>query len=279
MGSTRRLSQRISEGDGIAIIVRVGDAEAARAAQEQGAKALAVDHVVVGIRDSSTLPVLWLAPAAPGDADVDAVAIRPTGADAEGLETVIEVRDEEELEEVFEVRDPEIVLISPRENGKDPLELALELLPDVPAGKLAIADVDVGYRELPGRDVRQQLERQLERILPVLARRDQDYLGVAHLEDLLELFLVANLDHRLQTLGIGAGRPNRDRVDIRIARGRGREPQHGQSARVADPDHHVVDGERFCALLLGGTRRLRIAHADDDRDPVAFGDPLAQPSS
>ena len=147
MGSTRRLSQRISEGDGIAIIVRVGDAEAARAAQEQGAKALAVDHVVAGIRDSSTLPVLWLAPAAPGDADVDAVAIRPTGADAEGLETVIEVRDEDELEEVFEVRDPEIVLISPRENGRDPLELALELLPDVPAGKLAIADVDVGDRD------------------------------------------------------------------------------------------------------------------------------------
>ena len=91
--------------------------------------------------------MLWLAPAAPGDADVDAVAIRPTGADAEGLETVIEVRDEDELEEVFEVRDPEIVLISPRENGKDPLELALELLPDVPAGKLAIADVDVGDRD------------------------------------------------------------------------------------------------------------------------------------
>ena len=29
----------------------------------------------------------------------------------------------------------------------DPLELALELLPDVPAGKLAIADVDVGDRD------------------------------------------------------------------------------------------------------------------------------------
>ena len=147
MGSTRRLSQRISEGDGIAIIVRVGDAAAARAAQEQGAKALAVDHAVAGIRDSSTLPVLWLAPAAPGDAEADAIAIRPTDNDAEGLETVIEVRDEEELEDVFESRDPEIVLISPHENGRDPLELALELLPEVPAGKLAIADVDVGNRD------------------------------------------------------------------------------------------------------------------------------------
>ena len=117
VGSTRRLSQRISEGDGIAIIVRVGDAEAARAAQEQGAKALAVDHAIDGIRDSSTLPVLWLARRGPGRCDADAVAIRPTDDDAEGLETVIEVRDEDELEEVLEVRDPEIVLISPRENG------------------------------------------------------------------------------------------------------------------------------------------------------------------
>jgi hypothetical protein len=147
VGSTRRLSQRISEGDGIAIIVRVGDAEAARAAQEQGAKALAVEHAVDGLRDSSTLPVLWLSQADPGDADADAIALRPSDADAEGLETVIEVRDEDELEEVFEVRDPEIVLISPRQNGQDPLELALELLPEVPAGKLAIADVDVGDRD------------------------------------------------------------------------------------------------------------------------------------
>jgi indole-3-glycerol phosphate synthase len=144
VGSSRRLSQRIAEGDGIAIIVRVSDAEGARAAQEQGAKALAVEHAIAGLRDSSSLPVLWLAPAAPVDAD--AVAIRPSDDDAEGLETVIEVRDEEELEEVFESRDPEIVLISPRDGDDDPLELALELLPDVPAGKLAIADVDVGDR-------------------------------------------------------------------------------------------------------------------------------------
>ena len=57
---TRRLSQRISEGDGIAIIVRVSDAASARAAEEQGAKALAVDGAIAGIRDSTTLPLLWL---------------------------------------------------------------------------------------------------------------------------------------------------------------------------------------------------------------------------
>jgi hypothetical protein len=141
----RRLSQRISEGDGIAIIVRVGDADAAIAAESQGAKALAVDRAIAGIRQSTTLPLLWLAGGAPVDAD--AVTVRPDSGEADGnnLETVMEVRDEEELSSALEEHDPEIFLISPGENG-DPLELALELLPDVPAGKLAIADVDVGHR-------------------------------------------------------------------------------------------------------------------------------------
>jgi len=144
---TRRLSQRISEGDGIAIIVRVGDADAARAAQEEGAKALAVDRPIDGIRSSTSLPLLWLAGAVPVDAD--AVAIRPDDEDgrAGDLETVMEVRDEDELESALEEHDPEIFLISPSADDDDPLELALELLPDVPAGKLAIADVDVGDRD------------------------------------------------------------------------------------------------------------------------------------
>ncbi len=59
----------------------------------------------------------------------------------------MEVRDEHELEEALEAHDPEILLISPGDDDGDPLELALELLPDVPAGKLAIADVDVGDRD------------------------------------------------------------------------------------------------------------------------------------
>jgi indole-3-glycerol phosphate synthase len=61
---------------------------------------------------------------------------------------VMEVRDEDELEAALDAHDPEIFLISPRDGGSaDMLELALELLPDVPAGKLAIADVDVGDRD------------------------------------------------------------------------------------------------------------------------------------
>ena len=105
---------------------------------------MAVDRVIDGIRASTSLPLLWLAAAVPVDAD--AVAIRPDDVDGHELETVMEVHDEEELEAALEEHDPEILLISPAEEG-DPLELALELLPDIPAGKLAIADVDVDDRD------------------------------------------------------------------------------------------------------------------------------------
>jgi hypothetical protein len=146
VGLSRRLSQRISEGDGIAIIVRVSDVEGARAAEEQGAKALAVDVAIEAIREATSLPVLWLARSK--HADADAVAIRPSDRAEYDVETVVEVRDEDELEEVLETDDPEVFLISPKAGDEaDPLELALELLPVVPAGKLAIADVDCGHRD------------------------------------------------------------------------------------------------------------------------------------
>jgi hypothetical protein len=143
----RRLSQRISEGDGIAIIARIGDVESARVAEAEGAKALAVERAVAGIRESTTLPLLWVGAGNPVDAD--AVAVRPGADSAEDFEAVLHVRDEDELEEALEQHDPEIFLLaaSPDDDENDPLESVLELLPDVPAGKLAIADVDVSSRD------------------------------------------------------------------------------------------------------------------------------------
>jgi len=144
---SRRLSQRISEGDGIAIIARVRDIESARAAEAQGAKALAVDAEVAGIRESTTLPLLWVGRGSPVDAD--AVAFRPGADSADELEAVLHVRDEDELEDALEQHDPGIFLLaaSGDDDGEDPLESVLELLPDVPAGKLAIADVEVATRD------------------------------------------------------------------------------------------------------------------------------------
>jgi len=65
------------------------------------------------------------------------------------------VRDDEELEAALERVDPEIFLLAAGDGGDEgPLERALDLLQDVPAGKLAIADLPVS-----GRDEVAELER------------------------------------------------------------------------------------------------------------------------
>jgi hypothetical protein len=62
------------------------------------------------------------------------------------------VRDEDELEEVLELVDPEILLLSAEDadDGQDHLERLLELLPDIPAGKLAIAELSLSGGRLSG---------------------------------------------------------------------------------------------------------------------------------
>lgn len=148
MPRTRHLSQRISEGDGISIIVCVDDAVAAQAAEAQGAEAVAVTTDIDGIRSATSLPLLWLGGGAPADAD--AVCIRPNDdPEHHHLEAVVDVRDEEELELALERLDPEIFLLNAHDIDEDvdPLDAVLELLPDVPAGKLAIAQVEVSSRD------------------------------------------------------------------------------------------------------------------------------------
>ena len=142
MAPSRRLSQRISEGDGIAIVVRVSDVESARIAEAQGAKALALDAQVDGVREATSLPLLWVGDGDHGD--VDAVVIPPYRDVDDELEVVVEVRDDVELAIALEEADPEIFLLSPsRDRDADPRETVLELLPDVPAGKLAIARLGI----------------------------------------------------------------------------------------------------------------------------------------
>ena len=148
MPHSRRLSQRISEGDGISIIVCVADAAAAQHAESQGAEAIAVSSSIDGIRDATSLPLLWIGAGTPGEAD--AVCIRPDDEPRyDHLEMVVDVRDDEQLGRALELLDPEIFLLNAHDIDKDvdPLDAVLELLPDVPAGKLAIAQVDVSTRE------------------------------------------------------------------------------------------------------------------------------------
>jgi hypothetical protein len=134
----RRLSQAISEGDGISLIVAVRDAGEAQRAEAGGAEALLAEDALDAIRASTGLPIVTVAGSSgdarivsPGDEDVEL---------GEGVELVVQVEREEELDEALERFDPELfVLAAP--DGNDGLEHVLDLLSDLPAGKLAIADL------------------------------------------------------------------------------------------------------------------------------------------
>jgi hypothetical protein len=133
----RRLSQAISEGDGISLIVAVDGPEAAQRAEADGAEALLVETDFEAIRAASGLPILTS-----GDAAADARVVRPAQQFelADGIELVVRVEDEDELEEALEQLDPELVVLC-APDADEPLQHVLDLLSDVPAGKLAIADL------------------------------------------------------------------------------------------------------------------------------------------
>jgi indole-3-glycerol phosphate synthase len=158
--TSRRLSQAIAEGDGISVLVPVGDLQSARAAEEQRAEGLIVWNNVPGLREAVSLPLLWraegpLEAARDGGADACLLIVERLGDEegalehaqdecaALGLEVVVDVKNAEELELALERIDPELFLLSPREadEGQAAHERVLELLTDVPAGKLAIADL------------------------------------------------------------------------------------------------------------------------------------------
>jgi indole-3-glycerol phosphate synthase len=166
-----RFSQSISEGDGISVVpVLEGDVEAlAEQAEAAGAEALAVWSAADArrVRARTSLPVLVREPrldldaAGPrADADAYVLAFERFGQGPEleqlhatlveeGLDCAIDVRDEDELGEALERLDPEIILISEPEpaGDEDPLERALDLLADVPAGKLVVAEIGQVVRE------------------------------------------------------------------------------------------------------------------------------------
>lgn len=168
----RRFSHAIAEGDGISVIAAVEDPDSARAAEEQRAEALVVRGDPSALRLASSLPILWRADVSleRASTSADAYLLVFDSLDEDdgrleelhaqalelGLDCAVEVRDEEELEEALERVDPEIFLLSPveRDHDETPLEVVLEMLAAVPAGKLAIADL-----QLTNREEVQELER------------------------------------------------------------------------------------------------------------------------
>ena len=159
----RRFSQAISEGDGISLIVAVRAPEEARRAEGDGAEALLVssgaERQLPALRAATTLPILfyWNGERAELLEGADACVVEAGDRDREWLEQVhdalgdrfelaFRIHHEDHLEAALENFDPELfVLAAPDED--DALEHVLELLPDVPAGKLAIAELPISGPE------------------------------------------------------------------------------------------------------------------------------------
>ena len=161
MTGARRFSQAISEGDGISIIAEVREANAAQTAERDGAEGLLVstgyEERLAGIRDAVSLPILfyWTGQRAEriGGADacvIDAAAWLGGSGDVveetldDHFELVLRVEDDEQLEEALERFDPELFVLAGKND--DPLEHVLDLLPDVPAGKLVVAELPTTSR-------------------------------------------------------------------------------------------------------------------------------------
>jgi indole-3-glycerol phosphate synthase len=162
MRGRRRFTQAISEGERISLLAEVADADAAGAAEAGGAEGLVVGAIVDGLRAATELPILWRGrDARPDDAvaaGADASVLPVEGFEDEdgrlerlhaealerGLDSVVAVRDEDELRLALDRLDPEVFLLLGRAaRDADGLEHVLSLLSDVPAGKLAIAELDV----------------------------------------------------------------------------------------------------------------------------------------
>jgi indole-3-glycerol phosphate synthase len=158
-------SQAISEGDGISVIpVLEGDVESLAAlAEKAGAEGIAVHAAdVARARANTGLPILARDgdPAEASAAGADAVVIEFRAAEGKleqlyavaydlELDCAVEVREEEELEEALKRVDPEIVLISEAglDEDEEDLERTLDLLADVPAGKLVVSEAWIESRE------------------------------------------------------------------------------------------------------------------------------------
>jgi indole-3-glycerol phosphate synthase len=162
-----RFSEVISEGDGISVIpVLAGDLETlVRLAEAAGAEAIGVlADDVERARGLTGLPLVARdgRPQAISDAGGDAIVVEFGAASDEGvlericadaaeleLDCAVDVRDEEELEDALARIDPDIVLISEHglEEDEEDLERTLDLLSDVPAGKLVVSEARIASRD------------------------------------------------------------------------------------------------------------------------------------
>ena len=161
MQGGRRFSQAISEGDGISLIVEVSAPDDARRVEGDGAEAVLVwsgrEGELAAIRAATSLPILFRWDGEHAESLDGADACIVDVGDREWLERVhlelgdrfelaLRIREAGHIESALEDFDPELfVLAAPDED--DALEHVLDLLPDVPAGKLAIAELPISRRD------------------------------------------------------------------------------------------------------------------------------------
>ena len=154
VAAPRRLSQAISEGDGISLIVEVDGPRVRRGGGEGEARRPWSSAPTAATRAPCAppppLPLILVGDDTHGVADACVVPVGGQAPDGDS-ELVYNVTSDEELEDVLERHDPEILLLAP---GADGVEPVLELLADVPAGKLAI-----GVLWEPAADELAELER------------------------------------------------------------------------------------------------------------------------
>jgi indole-3-glycerol phosphate synthase len=157
---SRRFSQAISEGK-ISLVAAVEAPEDARGAEGAGAEAVLVwsgrDHDLRAIREATSLPILfyWDGERASALEGADACLVEARGERDRDLverahvelgdrfELALQIEDEEHLASALEDFDPEVFVLAAPESDdeEEPLERVLDLLPDVPAGKLAVAQL------------------------------------------------------------------------------------------------------------------------------------------
>ena len=162
MTDARRLSQAISEGDGISVIVQVDRIDDVRAAEAQGAEGIALRRGIDGLPDGDDAAgALARRPrghAAQESCDAHALIVwaerrratarRCTTRSAEDMELVVAVSNEDDARARGRARRADLPALARRgDRDQHAIDRVIELLPDVPAGKLAIAQVDVESRD------------------------------------------------------------------------------------------------------------------------------------
>jgi len=143
--------------------------------------------------------------------------------------------------------------------------------------------VELGDRELSGRDIVQELEEHRERVFVRVLRDGEEedlrvepphrlgeMLRLGHTDDTLEADYVSLVPHsKIRRDHDGVGRRSLGVEQVAEVQER---KVRGHADRVA------VDGgrKRVRTLLLGRARAVRVRDLDHERDPVAFGDGLAE---